>query len=110
MSYSAVLYLAIIVFIAMMYVRVELDFKRNLFRVAGHALATLLLLALAVSLLGFGLDGLLIDLFLLSVVFLFVNEVIRIYLRKHSMKDILENHPRLYWLARGKRPPPTSEN
>ena len=85
-----------------MYVRVELDFKRNVFRVAGHTIATVLFFIMILYALSVVSEGLLLSWFLFAAAFLFVNEVIRIYLRRHSMRDILENHPRLFWLTRGK--------
>ncbi len=89
-------------FAIMMYIRVELDFKRNAFRVIGHGLATVLVMLTAFSLIRLTDIGPALSWLLLCSVFLLVNEVIRIYLRKHQMKDILQNHPRLYWLTRGK--------
>lgn len=92
----------IVVFAATMYVRVELDFKRNVFRLFGHSISTALLLLLALALLGVVSQSIPIWWFLFASVYLFVNELIRIYLRRHRMSDILQNHPRLYWLTRGK--------
>ena len=85
-----------------MYVRVELDFKRNVFRIIGHGIATVLLLLLAIFELSFISISIVLSWLLLSCVYLFVNELIRIYLRKKKMTDILQNHPKLYWLTRGK--------
>jgi hypothetical protein len=85
-----------------MYIRVELDFKRNLFRVAGHFVASVLLLLIPLDFFQIVANSILLGWFLLCSIFLMINEVIRIYLRRHSMKDILENHPTLYWLTRGK--------
>lgn len=92
----------VVAFAATMYIRVELDFKRNIFRVAGHAISSILLLLTILFYFSLISAFLFLAWFLFSSIFLLVNEVIRIYLRKHSMKDILENHPRLYWLTRGK--------
>jgi hypothetical protein len=90
------------VFVVTMYIRVELDFKRNLFRVAGHFVASVLLLLIPLDFFQIVANSILLGWFLLCSIFLMINEVIRIYLRRHSMKDILENHPTLYWLTRGK--------
>jgi hypothetical protein len=95
-------FLIALLFAATMYIRVELDFKRNFFRVAGHFLATVLVLLTILAYLGTIPLSTMLWWFLLSSVFILINEIIRIYLRKHSMKDILQNHPRLYWLTRGK--------
>ncbi len=85
-----------------MYIRVELDFKRNVFRVAGHTIATILWVLLAAFELGYMELTVPLTWLLLSSIYLLINEIIRIYLRKHNMSDILQNHPRLYWLARGR--------
>lgn len=94
--------LIVIVLAVTMYIRVELDFKRNAFRIFGHIISSILLALLV----GFELGVLDITLvlwwLLFSSAYLLVNEIIRIYLRKHKMNDILQNHPRLYWLTRGK--------
>jgi hypothetical protein len=94
--------LVILVFAITMYIRVELDFKRNIFRIAGHTIATFLLVFLVLYELGVLDLSLAVSWLLFSSVYLLINETIRIYLRKHKMSDILQNHPRLYWLARGK--------
>ncbi len=85
-----------------MFIRVELDFKRNAFRVVGHSIAAILVILTIFSYFSIIQINLLLEWLLLSVIFLLINEVIRIYLRKHSMNDILENHATLYWLTRGK--------
>ena len=91
----------LLTFVATMYIRVELDFKKNVFRVAGHLLATILLLLTLLNLGGIADVSILLEWFLISALFLLINETIRIYLRRHSMSDLLQNHPRLYWLVRG---------
>src|SRR5579883_1163999 len=98
------------VFVVTMYIRVELDFKRNLFRVAGHFVASVLLLLIPLDFFQIVANSILLGWFLLCSIFLMINEVIRIYLRRHSMKDILENHPTLYWLTRGKIPKEAIKN
>ena len=92
----------IVVSAVTMYIRVELDFKRNVFRLAGHAIATVLLVLLLGYELAYFSIAIPVSWLLLSSLYLLINEVIRIYLRKHKMSDILQNHPRLYWLARGR--------
>jgi hypothetical protein len=101
-SSSILLVFVIVSFATTMYIRVGLDFKRNVFRLLGFAIASVLLLLTTLYYLSMIEDFLLLSFFLFSSIFLFINEAIRIYLRKHSMGDILENHPRLYWLTRGK--------
>ncbi|SRR5579875_2139909 len=99
---TQLLALVILLFAITMYIRVELDFKRNVFRILGHSIATLLLVLLAGEYLGIFPSSWTLSWFLFSSVYLLINEIIRIYLRKHAMSDILQNHPRLYWLTRGK--------
>ncbi|GEM_PF-1727638 len=102
MTSEDLLLILAMVFVVTMYIRVELDFKRNLFRVAGHFVASVLLLLIPLDFFQIVANSILLGWFLLCSIFLMINEVIRIYLRRHSMKDILENHPTLYWLTRGK--------
>ncbi|MHB8568219.1 MAG: hypothetical protein ACYC7D_09170 [Nitrososphaerales archaeon] len=102
MDDSQIIGIVIVVLGVTMYIRVELDFKKNVFRLLGHLIASILLGLLA----GYeiGILSLTDTLWwlLFSSVYLLINETIRIYLRKHRMSDILQNHPRLYWLTRGK--------
>jgi hypothetical protein len=103
MDESSILVIGVSVFFAAtMYIRVELDFKRNAFRVAGHSLSSILVLLATLYSISILSLVVLLEWLVFCSIFLFINEVIRIYLRKHSMKDILENHPTLYWLTRGK--------